>query len=107
MYAKETSSKLHLAADRPEVARAGAVLQCGRGIEQLEDLLQRRHPGLVGRVELGELLDRFEQEGERRDERDDGARGDVAVDRLVAAVEHDQRERDAREHFHRGEVRRR
>ena len=94
----------HVAADRTERGRAGAVLEGGRGVEQLEDLLERRHPRLVGRVQLGELLDRFEQERERRHERDHGAGGDVAGDRLVAAVQHDQRERDPGEHFHGGEV---
>ena len=94
-----------LAADRADRGRVGGVFERRLGVEQLEDLLQRGHAGLVGGVELGELLDRFEQERQRRHERHHRADRDVAVDRLVAAVQHDQRQRDPRQHFHRREVR--
>ena len=73
-------------------------------VEQLEDLLQGRHPRLVGGVELGELLDRFDQVGERRHERDDCAGCDVSGDRLVTAVQHDPRDRYPGEHFYRREI---
>ncbi len=89
---------------RSQRGRPCSVGQVRRDVQQLEDLLQRGHPGLVGGVELGELLDRFEQERQGADERDDGARGDVAFERLVAAVQDDQRERDPGEHFDRREV---
>ena len=58
-------------------------------VEQLEDLVQRRHPGLVGRVELRQGLDRVEEVVQRGDERHEHADRDLAVDRLVAAVEDD------------------
>ena len=63
-----------LAANASQLVRVRPVLQVGTHVEQLEDLLQRRHPRLVGRVQLGELLDRVEQVRERGDERDDRAR---------------------------------
>ena len=63
-----------LAPDARQLERVGPVLEVGPHVEQLEDLLERRHPGLVGRVELGELLDRVEQVRERGDEGDDRAR---------------------------------
>ena len=53
--------ELDLAADPPQLERTVAVLEVGAHVEQLEDLLQRRHPRLVGGIELGELLDRVEQ----------------------------------------------
>ena len=63
-------------------SRPARSVEVGLHVEQLEDLLQRRHARLVGGVELGELLDRFEQVRQRGDERDDRADRDVAFDRL-------------------------
>ena len=40
---------------------SGCVAQVGLLVEQVEDLVERRHARLVGRVELGELLDRVEE----------------------------------------------
>ena len=93
-----------LAPDRAEVLRPGGVLEGRLDVEQPEDLLQRGHPRLVGGVQLGELLDRFEQERQRGHEGHDRAHRDVAVDRLVAPVQHDHRERHAGHHFHGREV---
>src|SRR5919201_108542 len=61
--------ELELAADRAELDRTGPVAHVGLLVEQLEDLVERRHPGLISRVELGELLDRVEEVVECRDER--------------------------------------
>ena len=94
-----------LAADARQLDRVLAVGEGGAHVEQLEDLLQRRHPGLVGRVELRELLDRFEQVRERGHEGDDRAGRDVAFDRLQAAVHDDRGDRQPGEHFHAREVR--
>ena len=90
---------------RGSVDRVLAIGEGGAHVEELEDLLQGRHPGLVGRVELRELLDRFEQVRERRYECDDRAGRDVAFDRLQAAVHDDHRHREPGEHFHAREVR--
>ena len=66
---------------RGEVARVGRVDELGLLVEQLEDLVERRHAGLVGRVDLRELADRVEEAVERGDEADEHADLDVAVDR--------------------------
>ena len=81
--------ELDLAADPPELDRVGRVLQLGLLVEQLEDLVQRRHPGLVGRVELRQRLDRVEEVVQRGDEGHEHADRHLAVDRLIAAVEQD------------------
>ena len=81
--------ELDLAADPAELDRVGRVAQLGLLVEQLEDLVQRRHPRLVGRVELRQRLDRVEEVVQRGDERHQHADRDLAVDRLDAAVEQD------------------
>ena len=53
--------------------RVGRVDEVGLLVEQLEDLVERRHAGLVGRVELRELLDRVEEVVQRGDEADEHA----------------------------------
>ena len=73
---------LDLAADRARVDRARRVDHVRLGVEQVEDLVERRHPLLVGRVELGEFLDRFEEGRQVADEGDDDADLDRPVDRL-------------------------
>ena len=45
----------------PGSIASGRVDHVRLGVEQVEDLVERRHPLLVGRVELRELLDRFEE----------------------------------------------
>ena len=87
-----------------QLERPGRILQVGLDVQQLEDLLERRHPGLIGRVQLGQLLDRVEQVRQRRHKGNHGACRDLAFDRLVSAVQDDPRDRHAREHFHRREV---
>ena len=62
-----------LAPDPRQLDRVRGVDQVGLLGEQLEDLVERRHPGLVGRVELRELLDRIEEVVERGDEREHDA----------------------------------
>ena len=63
-----------LAADARRGRRAsGASDEVGLLVEQLEDLVQRRHAGLVGRVDLRELLDRVEEPVERGEEADEHA----------------------------------
>ena len=89
---------------RAGVDRAGGVDHVRLGVEQVEDLVQRRHSLLVGRVELGEFLDRFEEGRQVADEGDDDANLDRAVDRLRAAVEQDHRGADRRQQFDRREV---
>ena len=79
----------HLAADLVQRDGAGRVDQLGLLVEQREDLVQSRHPGLVGGVELGELLDGVEEVVERGDEGEHHAGRRVAVDRLDAADEQD------------------
>jgi hypothetical protein len=64
---------------------SGGVDEIRLLVEQLEDLVERRHPRLVGRVELRELLDRVEEVVQRRDEREHDAGRGVAVDRLDPA----------------------
>ena len=67
----------------------GAVGELGRDVEQLEDLVERRHARLVGRVDLRELADGVEEAVERGDEADEHADLDVAVDRLAPADDED------------------
>ena len=62
-----------------------------RLVEQLEDLVERRHARLIGGVELRELLDRVEEVVQRSRRRRRARRSYVAVDRLVAAVQQDHR----------------
>ena len=88
----------------PGSIASGGVDHVGRGVEQVEDLVQRRHALLVGRVELGELLDRFEEDRQVADEGDDRADLDRAVDRLGAAVEQDRRGADRGQQFDPREV---
>ena len=95
-----------LAAQPRQRERARPVAQVGLLVEQLEDLVERRHPGLVGRVELRELLDRVEEVVQRGDEGDEHADGDVALDRLQAAVEEDPRGHERGQQLDRREVRR-
>ena len=78
-----------LAADALEGDGVGAVGELGRDVEQLEDLVERRHARLVGRVDLRELSDGVEEAVERSDEADEHADLDVAVDRLAAADHED------------------
>ena len=47
--------------DLPGSIASGRVDHVGLGVEQVEDLVERRHPLLVGRVELRDLLDRVEE----------------------------------------------
>ena len=74
---------LDLAADLTRVDGPGRVDHVRSGVEQVEDLVERRHPLLVGRVELGELLDRFEEGRQVADEGDDHADLDRPVDRRL------------------------
>ncbi len=83
--------ELDLAAQAPELERVRALDEVGLLVEQLEDLVERRHARLVGRVELRELLDRVEEVVQRGDERDEHADRHLALDRLDAAVEQDAR----------------
>ena len=53
--------ELDLAAQLARVDRVRRVDHVGLGVEQVEDLVERRHPLLVGRVELRDLLDRVEE----------------------------------------------
>ena len=96
--------EVDFAAQLAGVDRPRRVDHVRLGLQQVEDLVERRHPLLVGRVELGELLDRFEEGVEVADEGDDDADLDRPVDRLAAAVEEDHRGPDRGEHFHRREV---
>src|SRR5205085_12351148 len=74
--------------------------------EQLEDLVEGGHPGLVRRIQLGELLDRVEERLEVEDERgQDADRHAVPVDDLVAAVQEDRRGGERRQQLDAGEVR--
>ena len=57
-----------LPADRPEVDGIRRIGQVRLLIQQLEDLVQRGHARLVGRVDLRELPDRVEEPIQRRDE---------------------------------------
>src|SRR4029450_5742898 len=74
-----------LAADALELDRARAVGQLGCDVEQLEDLVERRHARLVGRVDLRELADRVEEAVEGGDEAAEHADLDVPVDSLEPA----------------------
>ena len=78
----------------------GERLEC----HQLADALDR-HPGLLPGVEdLGELLDRGEEQVEVEDEGDEGAGGEVAArDEPGADAEHDG-VADVAEELHEGEV---
>ena len=94
-----------LAADVRELPRVRAVGQLGLLVEQLEDLVQRGHAGLVGRVDLRELADRVEEAVERGQEADEHADGDVALDGLRAADEQDEDRRQRAEELDAREVR--
>ena len=72
--------ELDLAADRPGSIAPGWSAMSGSRVEQVEDLVERRHALLVGRVELRELLDRVEERCQVADEGDQDADLDVAVD---------------------------
>ena len=99
-------AQLDLAAQASEVDGVRRVDEVGLLVEQLEDLVERGHARLVGRVELRELLDRVEEEVQRGDEADDDADLDVAVDRLQAAVQEDRDRRQRAEQLDGREVRR-
>src|SRR5262249_16349760 len=60
--------ELDRAADRAELSRVRRIDELRLLVEQLEDLVERRHPGLIRGVQLRELLDRVEEVVERRDE---------------------------------------
>jgi hypothetical protein len=81
--AKRDVLEADLATDARQLDRARPVGQVGRLVEQLEDLVERGHAGLIGRVDLRELADRVEEPVERRDEAHEHADLDVAVDRLA------------------------
>ena len=76
--AEPDALEVDLAADLAGVDRVRAVDDVGLGVEQVEDLVERRHPLLVGRVELADLLDRVEERLQVADERDQDADLDVA-----------------------------
>ena len=57
-----------LAAELLELGGIRRVDEVGLLVEQQEDLVERRHSGLIGGVQLGELLDRIEEVVERGDE---------------------------------------
>ena len=97
--------EVDLPADAVELDGVGPVGEVGLLVEQLEDLVERRHPRLVGRVELRQRLDRVEEVVQRRDERDQHADRHVAVDRLDAAVEQDPGGRERRQQLDAREVR--
>jgi hypothetical protein len=84
--------------------RAGTIHQVGLLVQQLEDLVQRRHPRLVGRVQLRKLPDRVEEVVQRGHERHQHADCHLALDRLVAAVQQDAHGGDCRQQLHRREV---
>ena len=50
-----------LAAHARQLDRVGEVVDVRVLVEQLEDLVERGHAGLVGRVELRQRLDRVEE----------------------------------------------
>ena len=81
-----------------------AVDEVGLLVEQLEDLVERGHARLVGRVQLRELLDRVEEVVQRRHECDEHADRHVALDRLDAAVEQDPGGGQRRQQLDTGEV---
>jgi ABC-type multidrug transport system fused ATPase/permease subunit len=80
-----------LAAQARQVDSVRRVDEVGLLVEQLEDLVERRHPRLVGRIELRKRLDRVEEVVQRGEERDEHADRDVPVERLDPAVEQDPR----------------
>ena len=87
--------ELEMAVDPPELACAGPVGDVLLGVEDGRDLPHRRARRLHLAVELGELLQRLEDErqhADRGDQRADLER--AAVDHLRAGVEH----RDLRDH---------
>ena len=96
--------ELDVAADRAQLGRPARVAHVGLGVEQVEDLVDRGHPLLVGRVQVRELLDRVEEALQVADERDQHADRDVAVERPVAAVQHDHRGADRGQELDAGEV---
>ena len=95
-----------VAADAVELDGVGAVAQLGLLVEQLEDLVERRHARLIGRVELRQRLDRVEEVVQRRHEGDQHPDRHLALDRLHPAVEQDPRGREGRQELDRREVRR-
>ena len=70
------------AAQRRQLGGRRGVGELGLLVEELEDLVQGRHARLVGRVELGELLDRVKEVVQRGDEREHDAGRGVAVEDL-------------------------
>jgi hypothetical protein len=71
--------ELDLAAHSRQLKRARRVADVGFLVQQLEDLVERRHARLVGGVELGERLDRVEEALEVQDERHEHADRRLAV----------------------------
>ena len=96
--------ELDLAAQALELDRVRRVADLRLLVEQLEDLVERRHARLVGRVELGERLDRVEEALQVEDERGEHADGHGLVQHLVAAVEQDRGGGDRRQQLDRREV---
>ena len=96
--------QLDLTPQPPGVERIRLVDHVGLRLEQIEDLVQRRHSLLVGGVELGDLLNRVEERVQVADECDQDADLDVALDRLVAAVQEDHARADRRQQLDRREV---
>ncbi len=94
-----------LAADRRQLGRVRRIHQIGLLVEQPVDLVERRHSRLVGRVQLGELLDRVEEVVQRGDEREHDAGRRMAIDRLIPADQQDLDGDERRQELDRGEVR--
>ena len=80
---------LQLAPDLRQFARVGGIDQVGNLVQQAKDLVKRRHPRLVGGVQLGELLDRVEEVVQGGDEGKHHTGRGMAVDRLDAADHQD------------------
>ena len=97
--------EVDLPADPAQLDRVRPVAQVGLLVEQLEDLVERRHARLVGRVELRERLDRIEEVVQRGDERHQHADRHLAVDRLQPAVQQDPGGRERRQQLDGREVR--
>ena len=59
--AEPDALEIDAALDLTGIDRVRAVDDVGLGVEQVEDLVERRHPLLIGGVELADLLDRVEE----------------------------------------------
>ena len=89
---------------RREVDRAGPLHDRRRGVEQVEELVQRRARRLHDVVLLAQLLDRLEQVVEVQHEGGNGADGDDALLGEVAPEADDPRGRGDAEPLHEREV---